>query len=233
MRMTPRPKGIFVTGTDTGVGKTLVAAGLARLLSNRGVPTGVFKPVASGGKVSADGKLLQKAAKLPDLAYPSIVPLHYRQPLAPYVAAWKEGKADLSKVEKAYQKAKASCDFLIVEGVGGVQVPIAEKFYVTDWMKKWDLPVLVVARAGLGTINHTLLTVEALQRRKIKVIGVLVNGYRGKTVSERTNVRALRSLLDIPVFGPLRHNPKYRANLDLLARDIKRLDFEKKVFNLR
>jgi len=200
-----------------------VAAGLARLMVNRGVKVGVFKPVASGGTVSEDGKLLQKAAKLPNSAYPGIVPIHYKQPLAPYVAAWKEGKIDLSKVEKAYRKAKASCDFLIVEGVGGVQVPIAQNFFVTDWMKKWKLPVLVVARAGLGTINHTLLTVEALQRRKIKVMGVVVNGYKGKEAAEKTNVKALKKLLKVPVYGPLRFDSKYRKNLNLLARDLGKL----------
>jgi dethiobiotin synthetase len=216
-------QGLFITGTDTGVGKTLVAAGLARLLVNQGVRVGVFKPVASGGKISADGKLLQKAAKLPDSVYSAIVPAHYRQPLAPYVAACKEGKVDLLKVEKAYRKAKASCDFLIIEGVGGIQVPITRNFFVTDWIKKWKLPVLVVARAGLGTINHTLLTVEALQRRKIKILGVLVNGYRGKTIAERTNVKALKMLLRVPVYGPLKFNPKYRTNLDLLAKDLGKL----------
>jgi dethiobiotin synthetase len=219
-------KGLFVTGTDTGIGKTIVAAGLARLLVNRGVSVGVFKPVASGGAVSKDGKLLQKAAKLPNLAYPGIVPLHYKRPLAPWTAGWKEGRVDLSKVEKAYQKAKASCDFLIVEGIGGIRVPITQNFFVTDWMAKWKLPVLVVARAGLGTINHTLITFEALRSRKIKVIGVLVNGYKGKDLAERTNVKALKKLLKVPVYGPLKHNPRYRKDLDLLSKDLTILGLE-------
>jgi len=218
-----KSKGLFITGTDTGIGKTITSAGLARLLLNRGVSVGVFKPVASGGTVSEDGKLLQKAVKLPDSAYPGIVPIHYKQPLAPWVASWKEGKVDLAKVEKAYQKAKASCDFLIVEGVGGIQVPIAQNFFVTDWMLKWKLPVLVVARAGLGTINHTLLTVEVLQKRKIKVMGVLVNGYTGKGVAEQTNMKALKKLLKMPVYGPLKQNVKYCKNLDLLAEDMAKL----------
>jgi dethiobiotin synthetase len=216
-------KAIFVTGTDTGVGKTLVSAGLARLLLNRGISVGVFKPIASGGTVSEDGKLLQTAARLPHSAYHGIVPFHYKQPLAPWVASWKEGKIDLAKIEKAYQKAKASCDFLIVEGVGGVQVPITEDFFVSDWMIKWKLPVLVVVRAGLGTINHTLLTLEALQKRKIKVIGVLVNGYTGKGIAEQTNVKALKKLLKVPVYGPLKYNPRYRKDLDLLAKDVAKL----------
>jgi dethiobiotin synthetase len=216
-------KKIFVTGTDTGVGKTLVSSGLARLLANRGISVGVFKPVASGGMVSEDGKLLQKAAKLPNSAYFGIVPIHYKEPLAPWVAGWKEGKVDLAKVEKAYRWAKASCDFFIVEGVGGIRVPITQTFFVTNWIKKWKMPTLVVARAGLGTINHTLLTVEALQGKKIKVLGVLVNGYTGKSISERTNVKVLKKLLKVPVYGPLKQDPRYRKDLDRLARDMSKL----------
>jgi dethiobiotin synthetase len=206
---------------------------LARHLARQGVRVGVFKPVASGGRVSEDGKLLQKGAGLPDASYSSIVPVHYLQPLAPYPASWKEGEVSLSTVEKAYQKMKKFCDFLIVEGIGGALVPITRKFFVTDWMVKWKMPALVVARAGLGTINHTLLTVEALQRRKIQVAGVLINGFTGKTPAEKTNLKALRNLLDVPVFGPLRHNPKYRTNLDLLSEDLKKLDLDKKVLDLR
>ncbi len=218
-----RTKGLFITGTDTGIGKTLVSAGLARLLLNRGVSVGVFKPVASGGIVSEDGKLLQAAARLPNSAYRDIVPFHYRQPLAPWVAGWKEGRIDLAKIETAYQRAKAAYNFLIVEGVGGVQVPITRDFFVTDWMTQWKLPVLIVARAGLGTINHTLLTVEALKRRKIKVVGVLVNGYTGKGAAEKTNVKALKKLLKVPVYGPLKCDLRYRKDLDLLSKDMAKL----------
>lgn len=218
-----KPSSVFIVGTDTGVGKTLVAAGLARMLANQGVRVGVLKPVASGGIPSEDGKLLQKASRLPDAVYPEIVPVHYRQPLAPYVAAWKEGAVPLGEIEKAYQKAKKKYECLIVEGIGGVLVPITQNFLAIDWMVKWKLPALVVARAGLGTLNHTLLTVEALQKRKIKVLGVIVNGYKGKKLSEKTNAQALRKLLKIPVYGPLMFNIKYRANLDLLAKDLTKL----------
>jgi dethiobiotin synthetase len=218
-----KSQSIFISGTDTGVGKSLVAAGLARLWLNQGYSVGVLKPVASGGFPSEDGKLLQKAAKLPDSAYPSIVPVHYRQPLAPYVAAWKEGTVSLSKIEKAYQEAKLKYDRLVVEGIGGVLVPITQNFSAIDWLVRWKLPTLVVARAGLGTINHTLLTLEALAKREVKVLGILVNGYTGKGVAEQTNVKALKKLLKVPVFGPLKKNSRYPKDLDLLARDLAKL----------
>lgn len=199
------------------------------MLANRGVRVGVMKPVVSdcakassdrsGGLVSEDGKLLQKAARLSDSCYPGIVPVHYRQPLSPYVASWKEGSVSFKKIEKAYQKAKKKYDCLIIEGIGGVLVPITREFLAIDWMVKWKLPALVVARVGLGTLNHTLLTIEALQKRKIRVLGVVINGYKGKELSEKTNVQALRKLLKVPVYGPVKFNPKYRKDLDLLAKD--------------
>lgn len=216
-------KQAFVAGTDTGVGKTLIAAGLARMMANRGARVGVMKPVASGGIPSKDGKLLQKAARLPDSAYPEIVPVHYRQALAPYVAAWKEGAVPLKKIGTTFQKNKRKYDCLIVEGIGGALVPITLDFLAVDWVVQWKLPTVVVARAGLGTLNHTLLTVEALHKRKIKVLAVIVNGYKGKELSEKTNVQALRKLLKVPVYGPVRFNPKYRTNLDLLARDLEKM----------
>ncbi len=226
-------KSIFIVGTDTGVGKSLVSAGVARLWVNQGHSVGVLKPVASGcakasphgsgGLVSEDGKLLQKAAKLSNADYPAIVPIHYRQPLAPYVAAWKEGPVSLPKAEKAYRAALKKYDHLIVEGIGGILVPITRSFFAVDWQVKWKLPALVVARAGLGTINHTLLTLESLKSRKVKVLGVVVNGYQGKTPAEKTNLQALKRLAKVPVFGPLKFNPKYRTQLDLLADDIKKL----------
>lgn len=214
---------IFIAGTDTGVGKTLIAAGLARMLSNRGVKVGVLKPVASGGNPSQDGLLLRKAAKLPKSTYPEIVPVHYKQPLAPYTASWKEGAIPLKKVEAAYRKARQKYDVLIVEGIGGVLVPITKDFLAVDWVVKWKLPTLVVARAGLGTLNHTLLTVEALRRRKVKVLGVVVNGYKGKELSEKTNVQALRKILKVPVYGPVKFDLKYRSNLDRLAKMLSKM----------
>lgn len=216
-------KQLFIVGTDTGVGKTLIAAGLARILGNRGLKVGVMKPIASGGNPSEDGLLLQKAAKLPKSAYSEIVPVHFKQPLAPYTASWKEGKPNLKTVDAAYQKAKKKYDFLIVEGIGGVMVPITRDFLAIDWLVKWKLPALVVARAGLGTLNHTLLTVEALKKRKVKVLGVVVNGYKGKELSEKTNVRALRKLLKVPVYGPLKFDRRYGKDLDRLARELSKL----------
>lgn len=221
-----RTRSIFIVGTDTSVGKTLIAAGLARMLANRGVRVGVMKPIASGGRPSEDGKLLQKAARLPDRVYPEIVPVHYRQPLAPYTASWKEGKPDLEKIDAAYQKAKKKYDFLIVEGIGGVLVPITKDLLAIDWLVKWKVPALVVARAGLGTLNHTLLTVEALRKRKVKVLGVVVNGYKGKELSEKTNAQALRKLLKVPIHGPLRFDRHYERDLDRLAKGIEGLKIE-------
>ena len=221
-------KGLFVIGTDTGVGKTLVTAGLARLLARRGVHVGVFKPASSGGQKSADGRFLRRGAGLGREWEPWVAPVTYRRPLAPWVAGWTEGGLDLGLVERARQHLEKSFDFLLVEGVGGLHVPLTEKVWVADLAQKWNYPVLLVARVGLGTINHSLLTLEALRRRKVPVVGVLLNGAKGKSQAEATNLRALRKLAGVAVYGPLRWEPTSRSKLDLWADRLARLDIPRK-----
>ena len=216
-------KGLFVIGTDTGVGKTLVTAGLARLLARRGVRVGVFKPASSGGSKSVDGLLLRRGAGLGRSWEHWVVPVTYRRPLAPWVAGWTEGGLDLGLVERARKHLGKNFDFLLVEGVGGLHVPLTEKVWVADLARKWKYPVLLVARAGLGTINHSLLTLEALRRRKIPIAGLLLNGAKGKSPAESTNLRALRRLAGVPVYGPLRWEPASRSKLDLWADRLDRL----------
>lgn len=215
--------GIFITGTDTEVGKTLIAGGVVRMALNRGVKVGVFKPVSAGGPESEDGKFLQGAAMLPARHLPEIVPVHYRQPLAPWVAGWTEGAVPLRRIQKAYRRARAAYDLLVVEGAGGILAPVTRDLFSMDWAVKWKLPVLVVARAGLGTLNHTLLTVNTLKLHKLKILGVVMNGYKGKSPSERTNLKALRALLKVPVYGPVRYDRRYVKDLDRLARDLAKL----------
>jgi len=223
-------KGLFVIGTDTGVGKTWVASGLARLLSNRGVKVGVLKPAASGcgperkGRFSSgDGRSLCEAARLGPEWEDLVVPIRYRRPLSPWVAGWTEGPADLGRVEKARGCLGSSFDFLVVEGVGGLHVPLTKEVWISHLAKRWKYPVLVVARAGLGTLNHTLLTLEALRVRKIPVWGVLVNGAKGKDLSEGSNLEALRRLARVPVFGPMAWDPRLRKDWDGVARRLETL----------
>lgn len=166
-------KGVFVTATDTGAGKTAVTAGIAALLRRRGVDVGVFKPVSSGG--TADARLLAKAAGVSD-ALELINPVRLEAPLSPNVAAELEGRqVPLEPIDDAYSRLTQLHEFVLVEGVGGLLVPIRDDFLVADLARRLNLPLLVVARAALGTINHTMLTLEAADRRNQEIIGVVYN----------------------------------------------------------
>lgn len=195
-------KGIFITGTDTDVGKTTVACALVKALRARSFRVGVFKPVATGDR--RDAKLLWKAAgKIQD--FKTVNPVFLEKPLAPWVA----GRVSLRRIFQGWDRLKKRFGFIVVEGAGGALVPIRKNFWVVDLIRKMGLPVLIVARAGLGTINHTLLTVEALRKRRLKILGIVLNRYTGENLAERTNPRALRRLLRLPV-GTLRKNESIR-----------------------
>ncbi len=175
--------GIFITGTDTGIGKTVVAATLARVLKLRGVRVGVMKPVTSGC-VEHDGMLISEDAELlrwaADETAPTTdyAPYLLREPLAPSVAASKEGiRIEFSCIKEACKRLAADHDFLIVEGAGGLMVPLAGGLTVADLILHLGLPALVVARPNLGTINHTILTTFTARQLGIDVRGIIINNY--------------------------------------------------------
>jgi dethiobiotin synthetase len=199
--------GLFVTGTDTGVGKTLVGGAIADWGRRRGMRVAVCKPVATGcerrreGLVSEDAEFLAHHA---DARFPldTICPQRFAEGLAPAVAAERAGTSiEWNAIEAVIQMMSRESDFMIVEGVGGVMVPMDSRATVLDMMGWLGLPAVVVARAGLGTINHTLLTVEALRREKIRVAGVVINGYPPETPGpvEETNPRAIEKWGRVPV----------------------------------
>lgn len=175
------PRGIFVTGTDTGVGKTIVAATLARLLRMNGASVGVMKPVTSGCRevsgelVSDDALLLSQAAGIG--ISDDVAPYRLREALAPAVAARIDGvQVDFSVIKASFDRLASSYDYVIVEGAGGLMVPLSGGLLVADLALELGLPLLVVARPGLGTINHTVLTCFAARQMGLQVAGVIVNG---------------------------------------------------------
>lgn len=175
-----RSNGIFISGTDTDVGKTIVAAAIARFLRNRGVDVGVMKPIEAGVEDKAllghDGELLQWAAGSED-EIELVCPYRLLAPLAPSVAAQKEGiEVDFDKIHEAANTLAKRHEFLIVEGAGGLLVPLSGKVLVSDLAKRVGLPLMVVCRAGLGTINHTLLTLLAAETLGLPVSGFMING---------------------------------------------------------
>lgn len=202
-----RIPGLFVTGTDTEVGKTLVAGAIADWFRRRHRRVGVLKPMATGcehrreGLVSQDAEFLAHCA---DARFPLdvICPVRYAEPLAPAVAADRAGQpVDWDAVARSLRMIQDDSDVLVVEGVGGAMVPLDAKHTVLDLAKWLRLPAVVVARAGLGTINHTLLTVQALRAEGVEVAGVVVNRYPpdGASVAEETNPRAIERWGKVPV----------------------------------
>lgn len=175
-------KGIFITGTDTGVGKSIASAAIAMLLKRMGRSVGVMKPVTSGclerngGLVSLDAELLCFAAGTPLSA--DCAPYLLKAPLAPSVAASLEGvRIDFRTIGDAYLRLAGSYEYLIVEGAGGLMVPLAGGLLMSDLALQLGLPVAVVARPGLGTVNHTLLTTFGARNLGLEVKGVIINRY--------------------------------------------------------
>jgi dethiobiotin synthetase len=190
----PRKAGLFVTGTDTGVGKTLIAGAIAKILTDKGLSVGVFKPIATGckhkwdGLISDDTEFLTWCANS-NLSLSTITPVAYRTPAAPIVSATCEGlPIDFNKITTAYKDVCRNSDIVIVEGIGGVRVPLTEQFDLLDLAVEFALPVVIVARPNLGTINHTLMTIDCTRAAELKIAGVVVNGYNAveSTVAEDT-----------------------------------------------
>lgn len=199
-------RGLFVTGTDTGVGKTVVAGGLARRLADRGFRVGVLKPVETGcppGATPADGAFLAAAARTPGGA-DAVVPVRYAEPLAPLVAARREGRpVDVRAIEEAYERVRAENDVVLVEGAGGLSVPITEDLDMAGLAARFGLPLLVVARPDLGTLNHTFLTVRYARERGLDPAGVVLSGGRGDDAdtAERTNPAMIEEMCGVEVLG--------------------------------
>jgi dethiobiotin synthetase len=204
------PKGFFITGTDTGVGKTIVAAALIRALKASGLSSCGMKPIETGCKrdadgslVPLDGRLLLKVSEV-DETQEDVTPYCFDQPLAPMVAAEVEMRSmDMLWVERAYERLSERYDAVVVEGIGGLLVPIQREYSVLDLARYLNLPVIVVASPYLGTINHTLLTVDRALSEGLTVAGVVVNFSRlpVELLAEETNPRVIKELSPVPVLG--------------------------------
>jgi dethiobiotin synthetase len=190
----PKKAGLFVTGTDTGVGKTLIAGAIAKILTDKGLKVGVFKPIATGCKLTWDGLISSDTWFLcycanSDLSLSTITPVGYRTPAAPIVSAACDGPAiDFDRIATAYKDICQNSNIVIVEGIGGVRVPLTEEFDLLDLAVEFALPAVIVARPNLGTINHTLMTIDCVRAAKLKIAGVVINGYKAteSTAAEDT-----------------------------------------------
>jgi dethiobiotin synthetase len=205
-------KGIFITGTDTGVGKSIAAAALARLLHERGVNVGVMKPVTSGCRekngrlVSEDAELLAWGAGL-DGVDADVAPYLLREPIAPAEAAGREGlRINFQYIGEAFSRLVSRHDFVIVEGAGGLMVPLAGGLLIADLVIQLSLPLLVIARPNLGTVNQTLLTCFAARQLGIAVSGVVINNYPEQPgIAEQSAPHLIASLAGAPLLGIFPH----------------------------
>jgi dethiobiotin synthetase len=208
--------GIFITGTGTGVGKTYVAAGLAAALRSTGVDVGVMKPIETGCRtrngvlIPRDAVTLCRAAAVND-PLDQVNPFRFREPLAPAVAAERAGApVRIERIVASFRTLRRKHDFLIVEGAGGIMVPLTYRSSFIDLAASLGLPVIVVALPGLGTINHTLLTVAALRSREIRIVGIVINyGTGGKTgIAEETSPAIIERISGIPILCVIRQGQR-------------------------
>jgi dethiobiotin synthetase len=219
--------GIFITGTDTEVGKTLIAASLVVALQDRGIDVGVMKPLESGALCFESAPIPRDAFYLKEIAgvqddLDLINPYCFQAPLAPGVAAEQEGvEVDLQRIKEAYEELKRRHQFMVVEGAGGLLVPIANGTLLPELIKVFDLPLLLVARSSLGTINHALLSLLYCQREGLEVVGIVINkSTPDADPAEASNPRYITQFSTAPLWGSfpyLRDYTGVRGNRDFLA----------------
>jgi len=201
-------KSLFVTGTDTDVGKTYVTAGLAVTLRKMGHDVGVMKPFAAGsaqkkGFKSEDVEILSNAAQVNDPEN-LINPQFFSIPASPYTA-WKtlKVKPKIPTILSSFQKLSKIHKTLLVEGMGGVMTPILKDYYITHLIKDMKIPAIIVARTKVGTVNHTMMTVNMCKKYKIPIKGIILNDFDSDGYKTKELTRDLKNLLDIPILGTI------------------------------
>jgi dethiobiotin synthetase len=203
-------RGFFVTGTDTGVGKTVAACSLVRALRHAGVDTGAFKPVETGvGDAGPlDAQALREAAG-GGASLARVCPLRFALPAAPYVAARVEGQEiDVPALLAAFEQQAARHRAVVVEGAGGLLVPITGEHDMASLAGLLDLPVIIVARTALGTINHTLLTLQAARQRGLTIAGVVISHGTMISAADEENLAFLRENLEELLLAELPFDPE-------------------------
>jgi dethiobiotin synthetase len=199
-------RGLFFTGTDTGVGKTYVTAAVTRILRQQGRGVRVCKPVATGVRAdgfSEDTVQLAAAAGLSAEEWGQVTRWAFEAPAAPPVAARRQGvELRLDDVVRAVVAQAEAHSALLVEGVGGLHCPLTDTETIADLAARLAMPLVIVTRRSLGTLNHTLLTLEVAGNRKLRVAGLVVNETSlPQSLAEETNVEELRRRIDVPLLA--------------------------------
>jgi len=209
-------KTVFIAGTDTDVGKTFITSSIAALLLKKGLHIGVIKWTGTGGDKSNPDidYIVTQAAKAsfgPGSKLSVSCPYNFTFPASPHLASAMEGKKiDPQRILEATKQMEQTCDVVIIEGVGGLMVPLNQDILLIDLIRISGCPVILIARSGLGTINHTLLSLEALRHRNIKVKAVVLNSISSEGQADTTseeivtdNKETIGKIARLPVFGPV------------------------------
>ena len=200
-------KSLFIAGTDTDVGKTYIAAGLAVAFRKMGIDVGVMKPFAAGraekkGYKSEDIVILSRAAKACD-PEKLVNPQFFKISASPYTA-WKtlKTKPKISTILSSFKKLTKLHDMILVEGMGGIMTPILKNYYITNLIKEMKIPAVIVTRSKIGTVNHTIMTCKMCEKYKIPVKGIIINNFDdGYPIPELK--RDLQNLTGIKVLGSI------------------------------
>jgi len=200
-------KSLFIAGTDTDVGKTYIAAGLAVAFRKMGIDVGVMKPFAAGraekkGYKSEDIVILSRAAKACD-PEKLVNPQFFKIPASPYTA-WKtlKTKPKISTILSSFKKLTKLHDMILVEGMGGIMTPILKNYYITNLIKEMKIPAVIITRSKIGTVNHTIMTCKMCEKYKIPVKGIIINNFEnGYPIPELK--RDLQNLTGIKVLGSI------------------------------
>ncbi len=210
-------KPLFITATDTDIGKTYVCAGLAHSLKKLDIDVGIMKPFACGvkqktGFSSNDLTILSKAAMVNDTEE-LLNPFFFPIPASPYTAAKNLGvKIDINYLMKCFRKLDKIHDVMLVEGIGGIMTPILKDYAIIDLIKDLDANTIIVTSSKIGTINHTILTCNMCKNMKIPVKGLIINNFDSTGYPVSDLERDLNALTDLPVLCSLPHMQKFNLN---------------------
>jgi len=208
-------RGVFIAGTDTGVGKTLAACALIHALVESGVDVAPMKPVAAGaivhdgGWANEDTIALLRAAGRDAARMPDANPVLLREPMAPHIAAARERREiTLEPILAAYERLRATAQFVVVEGVGGFRVPLSSTLDTADMARAFALPVVLVVGMRLGCLNHALLTADAIRDGGLVLAGWIANAIDPEMEVREENVAALQERLGAPLLGEIPYSPR-------------------------
>jgi len=210
-------KGFFITGTDTGVGKTWMTAALLHAMAAQGLCVAGLKPLACGGHASNEGwrhedaELLMQHASVA-LPYATVNPILLREPIAPHIAARHAGlRLSAATLHETCTSLEEKVDYLLIEGVGGWEVPLNDNETTANFARLLGLPVILVVGIRLGCLNHALLSCDAILRQQLSLAGWIANIIDGEMLNIPENIAALEERLPAPRLGTVPHLPQFDA----------------------